>query len=126
MWGRKWFLWFLSLTLVLAGCATGGANYRPMVDTKGVDMNRFEADLGECRQYALQVSGAAERAAVGAVAGAIFGAILAVVAGSRYDSGATARVGALTGAVVGGMEGETDQRSIIRSCLNGRGYRVLR
>lgn len=115
----------LSLAMVLSGCATSGANYRPMVDTKGVDMNRFEADLGECRQYAVQVSGAAEHAAAGAAVGAIFGAVLAAAAGSRYDRGATARVGAITGAASGGVEGERNQRNIIRNCLSGRGYRVL-
>lgn len=123
--GKKLLLCSLSLAVALSGCATSGANYRPMVDTKGVDMNRFEADLGECRQYAAQVAGAAENAAAGAVVGALFGAILASAAGDKYDRGATARVGAVSGAAAGGVEGEKDQRNIIRNCLSGRGYRVL-
>ncbi|MFZ6798154.1 hypothetical protein [Undibacterium sp. Di24W] len=88
-------------------------------------MNKFELDLNECRQFALQTAGAAERAASGAAAGAILGALLAAAAGIKYDRGSIARVGALSGAVGGAAEGETDQRHIIRRCLSGRGYVVL-
>lgn len=116
---------FLSAILILSGCATTGVNYRPIVDTKNIDMNKFELDLSECRQFASQTSGAAERAAAGAAAGAIFGALLAAAAGVKYDRGSVARVGALSGAVGGAAEGETDQRNIIRRCLSGRGYLVL-
>ncbi len=51
----------------LAGCATNqmGANYRPIIDTRGVDFNRFEADLRECQQYANQTAGAGEGADLG-------------------------------------------------------------
>lgn len=108
-----------------AGCATSGANYRPIIDTQGVDMNRYEADLRSCQQYALQAAGAGESAAAGAAAGAVFGALLAAAAGHGYDRSASARVGALTGAVGAGSQGETNQRNIIRQCLAGRGYRVL-
>ena len=108
---------------LLAACA--GASYRPMIDSRDVDMNKFEADLRDCQQYAAQVSGAGTNAAIGATAGAIFGAVLAAAAGSRYDRGATARVGAVTGAASGGVQGETNQRDVIRRCIAGRGYSVL-
>ncbi len=61
------------LALSLTGCATSGANYRPLIDAKNVDMNKFETDLGECRQYSLQVAGAGEKAAGGAIAGVAAG-----------------------------------------------------
>ncbi len=116
----------LSTLVFVSGCATNsGVNYRPIVDTKGVDLNRYESDLRECQSYATQTAGAAESAAVGAVAGAALGGILAAAAGSNYSRSRTARVGAVTGAVGAGAQGETDQRNIIRRCLNGRGYRVL-
>ena len=115
----------LSMAIILAGCATSGSNYRPIIDTKNVDMNRYEVDLVECQQYAKQVAGAAQSAAVGAVAGAAFGAILAAAAGSRYDRGASARVGAIAGAAGAAADGEKSQRDIIRSCMSGRGYSVL-
>lgn len=109
------------ITSLMVGCANTGANYRPIVDTKGVDLNRYEIDLRECQQYATQTMGAGESAA----AGALFGAILASAAGSTYDKNSTARVGAVTGAAGAGAEGETNQRNIIRRCLSGRGYKVL-
>lgn len=116
----------ISIALISA-CANTGANYRPIVDLRGgaVDINRYEADLRECQQYATQTADAATQAAVGAAAGAILGALLAAAAGSRYDRHASARVGAVAGAVGGAGSGEHDQREIIRRCLAGRGYSVL-
>jgi outer membrane lipoprotein SlyB len=121
-------LCFLITVVMIAtqvGCANTGANYRPIVDTQGVDLNRYEVDLRECQQYATQTMSAGQSAAAGAVAGALFGAILASAAGSRYDKNSTARVGAVSGAAGAGAEGETNQRNIIRRCLAGRGYKVL-
>lgn len=125
---KKFDIAFLVLTLLFqVGCANTGANYRPMIDTRGgsVSASGYEADLRDCQQYAAQVGGAADRAAAGAVVGALFGAVLAAAAGSRYDRVATARAGAVTGAAGGAAQGEQDQRSIIRRCLAGRGYSVL-
>jgi outer membrane lipoprotein SlyB len=116
----------ISIVALLSGCAaTTGANYRPIVDTKGVDFNRYEADLRECQAYATQTASAAESAAAGAVAGALLGAVLAAAAGNRYSRSSTARVGAVSGAVGAGVEGERNQRTIINRCLSGRGYQVL-
>jgi outer membrane lipoprotein SlyB len=110
----------------IGGCAaTSGANYRPIVDNKGVDLNRYEMDLRECQNYALQTAGAGESAAAGALAGAALGAVLAGAAGKNYSKSSTARVGAVSGAVGAGAQGETNQRRIINRCLAGRGYRVL-
>ena len=109
----------------LAGCATTGANYRPIVDTKNIDFNKYESDLRDCQSFATQTASAGQSAAAGAVAGAVLGAALAAAAGSRYDRTSTARVGALSGAVGAGAEGERNQRNIINRCLAGRGYSVL-
>ncbi|NDG19786.1 MAG: glycine zipper family protein [Betaproteobacteria bacterium] len=102
-----------------------GVNYRPIVDTRGVDFNKFEADLRDCQQFAHQTASAAESAAAGAVAGALLGAALGAAAGSRYSRNRTAAVGAVSGAAGAAAQGETDQRNIIRRCLSGRGYSVL-
>lgn len=121
------FMVAISVIALLSGCAaSSGANYRPLIDSKGVDFNRYESDLRDCQAYATQTAGAAQSAVVGAVAGAVFGAVLAGAAGSRYDKKASARVGAVTGAAGGAVEGERDQRSIINRCLAGRGYQVLK
>jgi outer membrane lipoprotein SlyB len=113
--------------IALAGCASRGMGqqYRPIVDTKGKDLNQYDRDLGECQAYAAEAAGAGEQAAAGAVGGAIFGALLAVAAGGGYNRGQFARVGALTAGVSGAAKGETDQRNVIRTCLNNRGYSVL-
>jgi outer membrane lipoprotein SlyB len=113
------------LVSLTAGCANTGANYRPVVDTKGVDLNKYEADLGECQQYANQTAGAGESAAAGAAAGAVFGALLAAAAGGGANRRGTAGVGAVSGAAGAGAQGENNQRNVIRRCLAGRGYKVL-
>lgn len=113
------------LISLITACANTGANYRPVVDTKGIDLNRYEADLSECQQYANQTAGAGESAAAGAAAGAVFGALLAAAAGGGSSKKSTAGVGAVTGAAGAAGQGETNQRNVIRRCLSGRGYKVL-
>lgn len=117
----------LMLVVLMCGCATGqmGANYRPIIDSKGVDFNQYESDLKECQAYATRTQGAGEAAMTGAAVGAVIGGVVAAAAGSRYDRGATARVGGVTGAIGAGAEAEKNQRDIIRRCLGGRGYKVL-
>jgi outer membrane lipoprotein SlyB len=120
-------LFFGFILFSVIGCATQqmGVGYRPIVDTKGVNLNRYEADLQECQKYAHQTANAAQSAVAGAIVGAVFGTVLAAAAGSSYDRSASARVGGVSGAVGGGVQGETNQRTIIRRCLTGRGYSVL-
>jgi outer membrane lipoprotein SlyB len=115
----------LILSGLLAGCANSGANYRPIIDTQGVDFNRYEADLRDCQAFAKQAAGAGQSAAAGAIGGAVLGAAIAAAAGSNNDRAASARVGAVGGAVGAGVKGEHSQRNIINRCLAGRGYNVL-
>lgn len=123
---RKGMAGALVLAMVmLSGCA----GYRPIVDMRGVDTNRFEADLAECQQYAKQVSPAGSGVG-GALLGALFGAALgAAVGGAAGDPGAGATLGTayggVTGAGAGAASAAEDQKSIIRRCLTGRGYSVL-
>jgi uncharacterized protein YcfJ len=116
---NKAFLLFV--IALVAGCA--GPAYRPIIDTQGVDFNRYEADLRDCQSFATQTADAAKSGAVGAAAGAVLGSVLAGVTGDNRKAGA--ELGAITGAISGGSGGETNQRNIIRRCLAGRGYRVL-
>jgi outer membrane lipoprotein SlyB len=120
----KLYQLFIACTsLLLASCANTGANYRPIIDTKNVDLNRYEADLSECQKYAEQKGGAGEKALVGADAGAVLGGVLAAV--SNGDKGSGSRVGGVMGAVTGASSGAQSQRAIIMRCLSGRGYKVL-
>jgi outer membrane lipoprotein SlyB len=114
------------MSFVLVGCATSGANYRPLIDTKGVDLSKYESDLVACQAYARTQSGAGEGAAKGAAVGAAVGAVLAGVAGRDYDTGAAARVGGVTGAARGAQRANNDQEMVIKRCLQGRGYSVLK
>lgn len=93
-------------------------------------MSVYNSDLAECQAYAHQVDvvgegvkGAAAGGAIGATIGAIAGAFVGEVG-----------EGAKIGAALGGAEGTAygvavaaeGQQQIIRNCLAGRGYTVLR
>jgi|GEM_PF-6919527 len=43
-----------------------------IIDTSGVDMNRYQADLADCKEYAQQVP-VGEKAAAGSAKGAVVG-----------------------------------------------------
>lgn len=118
-------LLFISAFSLLAGCATTGtgSNFRPIVDNKGVDLNRYEADLQECQAYAKSTPNAGKSAAGGAAAGAALGLALALIGGDKKL--ASAGAGAVVGGAVGASAGEGSQRNIIKNCLKGRGYKVL-
>ena len=111
---------FFTVVAILAGCVT----YQPIVDTKGVDMNRYHADLGECTRYAAQVD-PASHAAAGAAGGALFGAIIGSLFGSGRDTRNLAIAGAIGGGTGAAAGGARVQQDIIRRCMAGRGYNVL-
>ena len=108
----------LTLSVYLSSCA----DYRPIVDTQGMDMSNYETDLAQCQQYAEQIS-TGKDAATGAGIGATVGWALSAV------SGGDNKVGASAGAVAGGASGlgksASSQKDIIKRCLHGRGYKVL-
>ncbi|SBO09157.1 hypothetical protein VME0621_01250 [Vibrio mediterranei] len=110
-----------------------------IVDTKGVDMEKYHADMYECQQLAGQVqqgeSGSVAGAAVGTAArGAALGAAGTAIAGGHGSEGA--KVGAGVG-LVGGMLGhrreeaeneaeyQQESQKVVRNCLTERGYTVL-
>ena len=114
----------LSTLVVLSGCASKQRTQGVIVDTKGVDMRQYHQDLAECNQYAKQVN-TGEKVAKGAIGGAVVtGAVGAVVGNSN-----TAKRGAGAGAILGATKvlshSEREKRQVIKTCLRGRGYRVL-
>jgi len=109
------------LMLTLAGCATRGANYVPVVDTKYKDPAALQNDTRECQQYALQRANAEQGAVVGALVGALLGAALAPRGHRNYVAGQ----GAIIGGVGGAASANETQEVIIKRCLAGRGYNVL-
>lgn len=110
-----------ALPLLLALAACSGAS-GPIIDSKGVDMQRYERDRAECEVYAQQVStgtavgkGAAGGAAVGAAVGAIAGG----------EAGRGAGIGAVTGGARSAQIADREKADVVKNCLRGRGYRVL-
>jgi hypothetical protein len=112
------------LCLAVAVSLTACASYQPVVDTKGVDLNVYQVDLRECQQYAQQVD-VGGQAAAGAGAGALMGALLGAAIGGRGAAGYGARIGAAEGVGIGAAHGATSQVQIVKTCLAGRGYKVL-
>ena len=107
------------LLLALTSCAS----YRPVIDTRGVDMNSYEADLAQCQQYAKQVAGVGTGAAMGAAGGAVLSyALTRILGGNTNDA---LKAGALLGGVGGAAQGGQSEMNVIKRCLAGRGYSVL-
>ena len=115
----KWIL------LVGCGLALGGCvQHELIVDTKGVDEAKYEADLADCEAYADRVEPgkrAVQRGAGAAVVGAVVGAAIG-------DGSTAERIGGAlgtTGAAKGIGEAERERTRVLRKCMRGRGYRVL-
>ena len=108
----------ISLSLILIGCA---ANPDPIVDTRGVDMVKYEQDLADCKTYKQQVPtevGVAKGAGAGAVVGAAAGAVGGDIAkGAGY--------GAIAGSAKSAQLNEREKQKVVKSCMRYRGYRVL-
>jgi outer membrane lipoprotein SlyB len=119
--------------LVLAGCAhapnapgTGyGDAYTPLVDTQGLDMARYSADLDSCRSMAKQIN-ANQQEMQGMIGGAILGAALgaALGGGSRFNQ-QMAVAGGGGGLAGAGVRARGKQENVLANCMAGRGYRVL-
>ena len=104
--------------LLLAGCA---ANPDPIIDTKGVDLVKYERDLAECQVYREQIE-TGEGVVKGAAAGGAVGAGTGVFTG---DVGRAAGVGAVLGGAKSAQLNEREKQRVVKNCLRGRGYRVL-
>ena len=108
----------MATTLTLAACSSAPG---PIVDTKGVNMSRYQDDLQDCEGYADQVR-IEQGVAKGAVAGGAVGAATGAVLG---DVGKGAGVGAIGGAAKSAQRGEREKAQVVKNCLRGRGYKVL-
>jgi hypothetical protein len=106
------------VSVLAVACA---AHPEPIIDTRGVDMAIYEADLAECSEYSKQIEpekGVAKGAAGGAVVGAATGAISGNV-------GEGAGYGGIWGATRSGLDADRDKQMVVKRCLRGRGYKVL-
>jgi len=102
------------------GACSGASG--PIVDTKGVDMARYERDKAECEAYATQVS-TGQAVGKGAAGGAAVGAAIGAIASG--DAARGAGIGAVTGGAQSARIADREKANVVSNCLRGRGYRVL-
>jgi hypothetical protein len=114
----------MRVLLVILIVGSGCASRRPVVDMKGVDQAKYEADLADCRKYAEEVGGAGGGAVAGAAVGAGVGYAVGRAVGARNPS-APARGGAVVGGAKGAAGGARNRHAVVSRCLAGRGYSVL-
>ena len=107
------------LVLFVGGCADD-----PIIDTRGVDEQKYQQDLSECRDYAEGVNTGKEVLKRGAIGAAVGGAIGAIV-GDHNIAGQIAGAGAVSGGARGAERAEQRKEQVVFNCLRGRGYKVL-
>jgi outer membrane lipoprotein SlyB len=110
-----------------ASCATTGdglPSTRVITDTQGVDIQKYNQDLYDCRQYAAQVNVGGD-ALAGLIAGALVGAAVGAAIGNSDTAERGAGLGAVSGVTEGASEALSEQDVVIKKCLLGRGYKVL-
>jgi hypothetical protein len=118
--------------MLVAGLAACAQVYEPAIDFKGVDPDKYRADLAQCRKQvetAYPIGEALGGAIIGAAAGAAIGS--AVGASSATISAATgaargAAIGGGFGFVAGTTYGSLDEIKDLENCLRRRGYKVER
>ena len=118
--------WLSGVVVIVAGCAsiedlTGN---HPIIDNQGVNLAQYGSDLEACQAYADQVQ-IAQKATAGAVSGAVVGSVFGAVIGNSNTAQRGAGVGAVGGGARGIGNGFRERERVIKSCLIGRGYRVL-
>ena len=117
----------MGLAFALAGCVS--PSERVIVDTRDVDMGKYQAHQQECMEFVRQVPVGKEVAKSMLIAGAAGGALGAIFGGWGGEAGRAAATGAGTGVVVAGLpkaeEGWKEQRQVMRNCMERRGYVVL-
>jgi len=113
------------ITVATLFFVVGCASNKVIIDRKGVDMVQYEQDLMECRQYAEEIN-TGEEVAKGAARGAVVGGLIGAAIGNSRTVGKIGGAGAVHGASRGVSKAEFDKEKVVRKCLRGRGYKVLR
>lgn len=109
--------------LVLPACAS-----KPIIDSQGVDMVQYQADLEDCVLVAEQVQTGntiARSAGAGAAVGAAFGVVTSVITGDASAIGYSAAYGGVGGGASGALKADDEKAQVIKNCLRNRGYAVL-
>lgn len=122
----KFSFLFILLMCSLASCRqvdeiTGN---RPIVDTKGIDPEVFDADLQDCYVFADEVA-TGKKVATGAATGAVVGGVIGAAAGNSNTAKRGAGIGAASGTLSGAGGAMQERQRVVKNCLSGRGYLVL-
>ncbi len=122
----------LIAALSLSACANTGADYTPIVD--GPYSNSFSTDLDACQKVAERRSytngDVQSEAAFGAVS---TGLVTGLIAGIDEGDVGAGIAGALIGGAIGGIAAGVGQswdtsgerKTIVVSCMQGRGHNVV-
>jgi len=115
-----------TLALMFAGALAAGcaAHPDPIIDMKGVDLDRHDQDWAECESYTEEVL-VAQGVAKGAGLGTVVGAAAGAIGGNSSDVAEGAGVGALYGGTRSGLDADEMKQDVFKRCMRGRGYRVL-
>ncbi len=121
----KIVLFSLAIPLIAAcGSIEDLTGNNPIIDSQGVILAQYDADLAQCEVYADEVA-IAQKAGAGAVSGAVIGGVFGAVVGNSSTAQKGAGIGAIGGGARGVGEGIRERERVIKRCLIGRGYRVL-
>ena len=101
--------------MLLAGCASSGAEHRPIVD--GRPSAKYEADLVKCQELARQHSHLDEESAVSTATSAAVGGILGGAIGAAAN--------AVNRGVYSVQQGARERARIVSRCMRERGHKVV-
>ena len=115
---------YLLILIFLISCTKTGSEYRPIVDTNNPN---FENDLADCQKLAKAYKDFGYDSAFKAGGAAALGA----GAGQLFDSSTNSTlIGAGIGLGVAGVKkvlnDNESRKDIVKRCLAGRGYQVLK
>ena len=111
----------ICIAALISGCA---AHPDPIIDMKGVDLERFDQDWVECESYTEEVI-VAKGVAKGAGLGAAIGGAAGAIGGNSTDVAEGAAYGAVWGGTRSGLDADEVKQDVFKRCMRGRGYRVL-
>jgi outer membrane lipoprotein SlyB len=97
---------------------------RPIVDTKGLDPEVYEADLLDCYAFADEVA-TGKKVVTGTATGAVVGGVIGAAAGNSDTAKRGAGIGAASGTLNGTGRAIQERQRVVKNCLSGRGYLVL-
>jgi len=125
----RFFILFSLLILSISGCVGNSSSSifessKPIIDTKGVDMSQYEADLEECSNFSEDIS-TGKSIAKGAATGAAVGAVIEAITDDARGRRDAIEVGAVSGGAKSGIRAVREKEQILKRCLRGRGYKVL-